>query len=355
MAVIPDIKRSDIPGSLLGLAEAAEAGSGVLFIYSDNEIVATNKAGMALYDGIDWSRRVTFEDCFWYGIECGRTIDFDILKDPSGYCAFAKIHRAWSPGHRFTRRHGDTGIVYDRHHIGINRQWNAQVWLPIAPGGAIDFVFTANTTAGDVRKHVARERALSRLSAFLDGSGVAVAIMDGTGLLLDSTLPMMRLLCRGEFLRLGADDRIEAVRGDATQRIRGAALEISLGRRNACLIPLPIPGGRQAMAGLLSAGPTDPAVILAVARQGEADELEALLCDAFRLTPSEAAVAIRVADGETAEAIADDWGRSVSTIRGHLDKAKKEIGITRQHDLAALVTKAATLVGGISPTKLNGE
>lgn len=349
-----NIEGSDIPDPLWRLMDVAEAASGALYIYRNDIIVSSNELGISLYS-IDWSSPVTFDDCYWNGIHNKKTIDPSVLRDPSGFLQFAKEHRARTSSYRFCRRYGDDGPLYDRHHIGIDRQWNAQIWIPMATGGAVDFIITPDTRPRDVRQYIARERAISRLTAFLDGSGIAIAVVDETGLLLDSSLSMMRLLCRGQALRLGDDDRIEAMEGSTTLKLRSLAADISQGRRSAALVPLPLSNGNHTLAGLLRAGPLDPAVILTLAQQEKAEELEALLCDAFRLSPSEASVAIHVAEGRTPDAIAALTGRSVHTVRGHLTAAKREMGITRQHDLAAFVTRAASLVGGSTPTKLKGE
>lgn len=333
--------------------DVAEAGSGAAFIYKDNVIVGVNKTGMSLYS-VDWSKEITFDDCYWNGINQKKNVDPAILQDPVWFLEFAKEYRARNPNYRFGRKYGDTGITYDRHHVAIDRQWNAQVWFPVADNGSIGYTITLDTKPSEIRQHLARELAVSRLTAFLDSTGIAIGVIDETGLLLDSTLPMMRLLSRGQTLRLGDDDRIETIRGDTTLKLRGLAVDISRGKRNAALLPLPLPDGGHTLSALIASGPNDPAVIIAVALQGNAEELEALLSDAFHLSSPATAVAVQIALGQTPEVIAENTGRSIHTIRAHLAAAKREMGVTRQHDLAALITRAALLVGGLSPTKQKG-
>lgn len=277
------------------------------------------------------------------------------MKDPTGFLEFAKGYRAHTSNHRFCRKYGTTGIAYDRHHVGINCHWNAQVWFPVSANGAIGFTVTTDTKPSEIRQHLAREKAIARLTSFLDGAGIAIAIIDSTCLLLDSTLPMMRLLCRGQGLCLGDDDRIQATKSDITLKLRSLARDIAQGKRNAALLPLPLPDGSHTLAALMNTNPADPALVIAIAPQGHAEELEALLSDAFRLSPPEAAVAIRIAEGQTPDGIAESTGRSIHTVRAHLAAAKREMGLSRQHDLATLVTKATLLIGGLSPIKHNGE
>lgn len=345
---------SDTPDVLWRLMDIADAGSGAAFIYKDNVIVAANAVGMSLYS-VDWSGKVTFDDCYWNGIKNKNNTDPMILGDPAWFLEFAKEYRARTPNYRFIRKYGEAGNNYDRHHVGISREWNAQVWFPILENDGIGFTITTDTKPSDVRQYLAREKAISRLTSFLDGSGIAIAIIDWTGVILDSTLPMMRLLCRGQVLRLGDDDRIEANNSKTTAKLRSLATEISNGMRNAALLPLPLPDGSHTLAALIGCGPTDPAVIIAVAARENAEALEALLSDAFQLPPPATAVAIQIAAGQTPDSIADLTGRSIHTIRTHLATAKREMGVSRQHDLAALVTRAALLVGGSPLTKNDGE
>lgn len=345
---------SDTPDSLWRLMDIAEEASGAAFIYKDNVIVAANAAGMSLYS-VDWSRQVTFDDCYWNGINQKKNTDPTILRDPSWFLEFAKEYRAHTVHHRFCRKYGTTGIAYDRHHVGIDCHWNAQLWFPVTADGTIAFTITPDTKPSEIRHHLAREQAISRLTAFLNGSGIAIAIIDQTGLLLDGSPPMIRLLYRGQVLRLGDDDRIETLKDNVTLKLRSLTVDISHGKRNAALLPLPLSNGDHTLAALMRSGPADPAVIMAVSPQGNAEELEALLSDAFRLSPSEAAVAIRIAEGQAPDDIAENTGRSIHTVRAHLAAAKREMGVTRQHELAALVTRAVSLVGGLSPIKYNGE
>lgn len=344
----------DIPDSLWKLVDIAEMASGAAFIYKDDVIVGANSMGMSLYS-VDWSNIVTFDDCYWNGIKEKNNTDPAILKDPVWCLEFTKEYRAYTKSHRFCRSHGSAGTTYDRHHVGINPHWNAQIWFPVNANGTAAFTITTDTNYSEVRQYLEREKAISRLTSFLDKTGIAIGVVDQTGLLLDSALPMMRMLCRGEILHLGNDDRIEAYRSDITRKLRFLISEISLGKRNVGLLPIPLSEGGYTLTALMGVGSSDPAVIMAVVSQENADELEMLLSDAFCLSPSEAFVAARIAEGQTPDSIAENTGRSIHTVRAHLASAKREMGLTRQHDLAALVTKAALLVGGLSPTIKNGE
>lgn len=339
------LSRHDVPDPLVSLLEVADAGHGALFIYHDNKIVGANAPGIALYQTLDWNSGITFDDCFWYGINIGRTDDEEITKDPAGYLEFAKIHRAWSPGHRFCRRHFDTGVIYDRHHVGIDKSWNAQVWLPVKPGSAIDFAITARTKAMDVRQHVAKQQALANLTAFLEQTGVALAVVDRSGRLVDATPAMVRLVCHGELLKLADDEVLFSPVPHVSSHLSASVRDVAMGLRSAALVPLSQSGGKAVLAGVLRNGSDCQTVLIAVSGQRHADEFEALLCEAFRLSPSEASVAIQVGDGHTAEEIAATTNRSITTIRGHLSSVKRKTGASRQHELSSIIARVQSLIG----------
>lgn len=80
----------------------------------------------------------------------------------------------------------------------------------------------------------------------------------------------------------------------------------------------------------------EPRVLVAVrgGRRGE-DELPMLLGDAFALTGMEAKIAVRLADGQSREAIAAERQVSVETVRSHIKKIFAKLDVRREAELAA--------------------
>jgi DNA-binding CsgD family transcriptional regulator/CRP-like cAMP-binding protein len=71
-----------------------------------------------------------------------------------------------------------------------------------------------------------------------------------------------------------------------------------------------------------------------------------LLQDLFGLTPTEAAIAAQLAGGAAPEAIADNQGIGLSTVRHHLKNLFSKTGTTRQAELVALVLRSAAPLAG---------
>jgi DNA-binding CsgD family transcriptional regulator len=61
------------------------------------------------------------------------------------------------------------------------------------------------------------------------------------------------------------------------------------------------------------------------------------LIEAFRLTPSEAKVALAVASGMPVREAARHFGLTANTIKTHLSKLFAKTGVSRQSELARLV------------------
>ena len=67
------------------------------------------------------------------------------------------------------------------------------------------------------------------------------------------------------------------------------------------------------------------------------------LQQAFGLTPAEARTAALVGSGLAPQDVADQIGLTVGTIRSELKSIFEKLGISRQSELAALVTRLAVL------------
>lgn len=68
-----------------------------------------------------------------------------------------------------------------------------------------------------------------------------------------------------------------------------------------------------------------------------------LVSSALGLTMAEARVAIAVGEGFTTSAIADELGITVETVRSHLKRIYSKLGVEKQHQLTALVSKLWSL------------
>jgi DNA-binding CsgD family transcriptional regulator len=79
--------------------------------------------------------------------------------------------------------------------------------------------------------------------------------------------------------------------------------------------------------------------VLVVSKAGGFVADPAIIRSLFDLTPSEAAIARRLASGETADEIARSTGRSVLTVRTQLKSVLAKTGTRRQSELVQLLTR----------------
>lgn len=77
--------------------------------------------------------------------------------------------------------------------------------------------------------------------------------------------------------------------------------------------------------------------LLTLASQTAQDDVSELLADVYRLTPTEAAVSIAIAAGQSPTQIATERGQSRETVRTHLRSIRQKTGTHRQSEVAALI------------------
>ncbi|MDW7556995.1 transcriptional regulator [Azospirillum brasilense] len=337
---------ASIPDALMHIVSASDQMGAIAYVFHNDRVVHANRQGRLVYPSLDWSGSVWFDDCFRAALSDRRILDADVLGDPEGHLVAAKVMRARSRAFRFRRRYGT--IDYDRHHIGLDASWNAQIWFPVRHESVGDFALTPDTKPWELRRYAERERALSRVAQALDGLGVALAVLRADGALLDATRSMEQVLAARAGLEIDDKGRIAAP-PTTTARLRRAIARVAAREAPGTVVPLRLAGVAEPVhAGVLPAGPHDPTVLLTL-ECGGAGNAEAALADAYGLTAQEAAVAARVAAGLTAEEVALDMGRALPTVRTQLSAARQKIAADRQHRLAHVLTRAAAMVGGLAP------
>ena len=93
-------------------------------------------------------------------------------------------------------------------------------------------------------------------------------------------------------------------------------------------------------------GSTRPAAIILIAMPEDAvATAPGHLRTLFSLTPTESAVAVRIAQGQGVAAAAESLRVSPSTLRWHLQRVFEKTGTTRQAELARLVERVGTVTG----------
>jgi DNA-binding CsgD family transcriptional regulator len=186
----------------------------------------------------------------------------------------------------------------------------------------------------------------SVITGALDGLSIAAFICDCRGMVRAMTSAAAEALSSG-VLRLKAG-RLSAARPDDTRALEEAIALAALG---------PAPHRRSNSTILVRHGDApleldtvdvialpqrphgfgfEPRVMVAIpARAGARRDAAEILVNAFSLTPVEADVALRLAEGDSREAIATERQTSVETIRSHIKKIFAKLDVRREAELAA--------------------
>jgi DNA-binding CsgD family transcriptional regulator len=202
--------------------------------------------------------------------------------------------------------------------------------------------------------------------AALDGlerSHSATIVVDANGMMLFATCLAEAIVRRGEGLhalggRLSSPDRMVAARlallvraaagavagTPGAARCGGIAIERGEDRLPLTVLVAPF---RPKRAGF---GAPQPAALVFI-RDPETSSLAVeVLRDLFGLTPAQAAVAGRLAEGENLEHIAAKLRITLHTARDHLKVAFAKTGTSRQSQLVALLTRTVAAFGDMEGT-----
>jgi DNA-binding CsgD family transcriptional regulator len=202
-----------------------------------------------------------------------------------------------------------------------------------------------------LRPHLARSALISARLAF-ERAGTAVDALARLGFAAASISKTGRvLLANAQFeaedggwtLRGGdriavEDDRAEALLADALARlgtssgVRSIPLRVSKAKVDAVMHVVPIRGAAHDLFASTSA-------IVVITRSSGASGGPALMQSLFDLTPTEAAIARRLSQGETADQIAQATQKSILTIRTQLKSVLAKTGTRRQSELVHLLTR----------------
>jgi DNA-binding CsgD family transcriptional regulator len=202
----------------------------------------------------------------------------------------------------------------------------------------------------------------ARLSRFegdaLEQLPQATAAIDGSGRLMACNAALIGILRADDGLQL-RDQTLHA-RRPRDDRLLGRLLARAVFGATSAAMPLPRPSGRRAYG--LVAAPVPPGEPFFMARTTAAllfvldpEALpgplvsSALLADAFDLTPMQARVAGDLGRGRTLDQVAAALGVSRNTVRAHAREVYRQLGLTRQGDLMALLAAWPGLAPGDDP------
>lgn len=331
---------TEIPTELSDLIRIAADVRGAILIYERNVVVFANSEARELHHQHDWSTVITFDDIFQVGVALGRIAEPAILADPEAHLAYAKMARARELSFQFRRNYD--GVPYDRYHTGLNADWNAQIWVPVRRS-----VYDADdSSVPSLQALSMRNRAQATMAALLERMGVAAAVVTADARLVDSSSLMVRHLRIGGVLERGLGNKLTCGDAQSAARLHQAIAAVAAGRNGEALVPV-CDGVAVQLVAVMPAREGQAIVVMQDLARPE--PLQEILISAFGLTKTQAEVAVRVAAGESAEQIAVALDRKLGTVRRQIATSKEKIAVGGQQDIARVVTRAATLFGGIPP------
>lgn len=191
----------------------------------------------------------------------------------------------------------------------------------------------------------------------VDGMRVGTVILDEAGAIIKTNHAADELLARREGLRLvnGAivcevpaetrelqrciREALAAPFGTRHHQAEALAIGRGAGRSKLGVLVRPIPLGE------LSEGRHRPAVAIFIrdSEQGSQPS-QATIMQLFDLTPAEATLALRLANGETLDEASEQLGIRRNTARAHLRSIFAKVGVTRQTMLVRVILNSVALL-----------
>ncbi len=178
--------------------------------------------------------------------------------------------------------------------------------------------------------------------ALLDRLDVAALTLTPSGAMLRCNARAQALLDDGDALTLILG-QLNCVRESATPALREALSRVVSGRDGDAMVIAPRRSGRRPLLLLLSTvreregGAVRAVTVLARESGGQGPHTEEVLRRVFALSPTEARVALLVAEGASPQDAADRLGISTLTTRAHLKRVYDKTSTTGQSDLVRLV------------------
>jgi DNA-binding CsgD family transcriptional regulator len=185
--------------------------------------------------------------------------------------------------------------------------------------------------------------------AALSGIATPILICDASArLIFANSAAEESLDAKGSLLvrRGRVEPRSPAVRPNFLEALqRATSSDLALGRRGVGVPLLAQPQAAYAYvlpllgAGTRRIGHQPLVAIFLSTRQGRALPEDAILMTLFDLTPAEARIMSRIADGHSTIMLTNEFGISVNTMKSHLARIFAKTGCARQADLVKLMSE----------------
>lgn len=192
------------------------------------------------------------------------------------------------------------------------------------------------------KRHAANPNKISTVFGLVvDRLAFGVAILDEDLKVSYLNHAAAQLLVQSGVLALGQDERLTSTMSQVHKKLKDFISRVCLTGRSAVVaIPVCSTGSNMTLFithGGLMAGEAGSsrfhAIMYLFDSQNMSTDMQAVLADAYRLTPAESKVALRLAQGLTLKALAEDLRISIGTARMHLKHVFKKVGVRSQADL----------------------
>ncbi|PMR79660.1 two-component system response regulator [Halomonas urumqiensis] len=212
---------------------------------------------------------------------------------------------------------------------------------------------TLRQAMNELRRKASRQGFESTLRA-LDLVSPGLVLIDENGHALFANRQARQLICQANGLRL--ERTLTAFGGDRARELRGTlrtALKASqAGEETVSCLRLARPGERRDLLVLAcslpkaqGSDPSEPAAVILLADPEQRARLpQQVLANLFGLTPTEARIALALAEGKRSEDIAAQLSIAATTVAFHLRNLFQKTDTHRQADLIALVLSGAMSV-----------
>ncbi|CAO3417867.1 hypothetical protein [Azospirillum endophyticum] len=290
-----------------------------------------------------YGKNDTYTTFFWSALNNGLTGNPVAKVNPEKWLAGAIGARRNSPNLDFVNTYSWGRMLVS--HVLLDNGMSIQTRLNMDAAGMGRYFDGATGCSGVTRAIILRKEIRS-LEAMLDGLGLAVALVDGTGCILHANASFMEMLSASDGLTNKTGNGIAA--GDPFDEtvLKMGLKNVSEGKSVSTYVAIRR-ASNEPLVLSISAGAFAGTVIISALRFGEdLSEVNTALKQAFGVTASEAEVMAGLGTGQSPAHLSGQRGVSTQTSYRHIDNAKKKI---RNNKFAALDSPGiASLVASIA-------
>ncbi|RJF85035.1 hypothetical protein D3877_11340 [Azospirillum cavernae] len=341
-----------LPPHAVDLIQATDKAGGAIIVFDrEDHIIGANHEQRRIMPCSAYGPRDTYRSLFWSLYRSGLTGNKGAKADPATWLANTVAARHSSPNLDFVNSYPWGRMLVS--HLRLDDGTSIQARLDMKASG-VDRYFGDHDAGMGVMWAVRVQREMRGLQSALDNLGLAVALVDSTGMPIHQNAAFGALLDAADGLTLASDGSVMALDDCDDLVLRQTLGHVATGAVPSCHVPLRRPG-RSPLIMAVSSGTTPETAVLAVARDGEDDrEIATVLMRAFDLSPVEAEVLAALGAGLSVREIARRRGVAEGTTYLQVKAVKValerfEFAATDLATLASLVTRISAITRAPRP------